>query len=123
MILSGGRSFPLRGAQSWAVGRGAGCAVALDSRSVSRLHALLQLREDGAMSLIDLGSRNGSFVNNRRITVPVVLNDGDSVVFGDLELLFRDPRAGKGKAELGQSRVRATLPRSRCALKHWRLSW
>jgi adenylate cyclase len=64
----------------------------LDSRSVSRLHALVQLREGGAISLVDLGSRNGSFVNNRRVSVPVVLSDRDSLVFGDQEFVFRNPQ-------------------------------
>jgi len=64
----------------------------LDSRSVSRLHALVQLREGGAISLVDLGSRNGSFVNRRRVSVPVVLSDKDSLVFGDQEFVFRNPQ-------------------------------
>ena len=36
-------------------------------------------------------SRNGSFVNSRRVSVPVVLNDKDSLIFGDQQLLFRNP--------------------------------
>jgi adenylate cyclase len=64
----------------------------LDSRSVSRLHALVQLREGGAISLVDLGSRNGSFVNNRRVSIPVVLSDRDALVFGDQEFVFRNPQ-------------------------------
>ena len=62
----------------------------LDSRSVSRLHALIQRRDAGDFCLVDLGSRNGSFVNNRRVAVPVVLNDKDSLIFGDQQLLFRN---------------------------------
>ena len=85
------RRFPLVDGQSWAIGRGDGCAVMLDSRSVSRLHALIQRRDAGDYSLVDLGSRNGSFVNGRRVSVPVVLNDSDHLVFGDQELLFRQP--------------------------------
>ncbi len=77
--------------QSWAIGRGDGCAVMLDSRSVSRLHALIQKRDTGDFSLVDLGSRNGSFVNSHRVTVPVVLNDKDRMLFGDQELLFHNP--------------------------------
>ena len=76
------------GGQSWAIGRGDGCAVLLDSRSVSRLHALIQRREAGDYSLVDLGSRNGSFVNGRRVSLPTVLNDQDRIVFGDQELIF-----------------------------------
>jgi len=84
-----GRRFPLAGGQSWAIGRGDGCAVVLDSRSVSRLHALIQRREAGDFSLVDLGSRNGSFVNGRRVSLPTVLNDRDRLVFGDQELVFQ----------------------------------
>lgn len=101
LILSaGGRRFPLRNGQSWAIGRGDGCAVMLDSRSVSRLHALVQLREGGAISLVDLGSRNGSFVNNRRVSIPVILNDRDSLVFGDQEFVFRHPQARDAETDM-----------------------
>jgi len=63
----------------------------LDSRSVSRLHALIQKRDTGDFSLVDLGSRNGSFVNSHRVTIPVVLKDRDRLVFGDQELFFHNP--------------------------------
>jgi len=88
---SAGRRFPLADGQSWAIGRGDGCAVMLDSRSVSRLHALIQRRDAGDFSVVDLGSRNGSFLNNRRVSVPQVLNDGDRLTFGDQELRFCYP--------------------------------
>lgn len=88
---SNGRQFPLGDGQSWAIGRGDGCAVLLDSRSVSRLHALIQRKDGGELALVDLGSRNGSFVNGSRVSFPVVLSDNDRLVFGDQELLFRNP--------------------------------
>jgi adenylate cyclase len=65
----------------------------LDSRSVSRLHALIQRKDAGDYSLVDLGSRNGSFVNNRRVSLPVPLNHEDRLVFGDQELLFQNTAA------------------------------
>jgi adenylate cyclase len=88
---STGRRFPLGEGQSWAIGRGDGCAVLLDSRSVSRLHALIQRKDGGELALVDLGSRNGSFVNGTRVSFPVVLNDKDKLVFGDQQLVFRNP--------------------------------
>jgi len=91
VLEASGRQFRLADGQSWAIGRGDGCAVMLDSRSVSRLHALIQRRDAGDFSLVDLGSRNGSFVNSRRVSVPVVLNDRDRLVFGDQELQFHNP--------------------------------
>lgn len=94
MLESSGRRYALAQGQSWAIGRGDGCAVMLDNRSVSRLHALIQRRETGDFSLVDLGSRNGSFVNSRRVSVPVVLNDEDVLVFGDQQLAFRQAVRG-----------------------------
>jgi len=64
--------------------------VLLDSRSVSRLHALIQRRDAGDYYLVDLGSRNGSFVNGRRVSVPARLTDQDKLVFADVELVFRN---------------------------------
>jgi adenylate cyclase len=90
LLQSRGRRFPLTGGQSWAIGRGDGCAVLLDSRSVSRLHALIQRREAGDFSLVDLGSRNGSFVNGRRVSLPTVLSHHDRLLFGDQELVFEN---------------------------------
>jgi len=58
---------------------------------VSRLHALIQRKDGGDLALVDLGSRNGSFVNGSRVSFPLVLKDKDRLVFGDQELLFRNP--------------------------------
>jgi adenylate cyclase len=86
------------------VGRGEGCGVLLDSRSVSRLHALIQRRDAGDFYLVDLGSRNGSFVNGRRVSIPASLHDRDLLVFADVELVFRNPSNPKDRpAEPGGS--------------------
>jgi adenylate cyclase len=91
LSVSNNRRFPLGEGQSWAIGRGDGCAVLLDSRSVSRLHALIQRKDTGDLALVDLGSRNGSFLNGKRVSFPVALNDKDQLVFGDQELTFIHP--------------------------------
>jgi adenylate cyclase len=91
LLEAGGRRFPLSDGQSWAIGRGDGCAVMLESRSVSRLHALIQRKDAGDLALVDLGSRNGSFINHKRVSFPVLLNDNDRLLFGDQKLTFRNP--------------------------------
>ena len=93
-----GRRFPLNAGQSWTIGRGDGSAVMLDSRSVSRIHALIQRRGGGDYSLVDLGSRNGCFVNGQRVSLPRILADGDRLAFGDQELLFRSTRPRPSEA-------------------------
>jgi adenylate cyclase len=47
--------------------------------------------ETGEFYLIDLGSRNGSFVNGRRVSIPVTLHNGDRLTFGQTELEFYCP--------------------------------
>src|SRR3982751_2241254 len=91
MVESSGRRFSLGAGQSWAIGRGDGCAVMLDSRSVSRLHALIQRRDAGDLALVDLGSRNGSFLNGKRVSFPVALKNKDRLVIGDQELVYMNP--------------------------------
>ena len=47
------------------IGRSAGNAVRLDDASVSRLHSSLSLRGDGNVVIADVGSANGTFVNEQ----------------------------------------------------------
>jgi adenylate cyclase len=100
LLEPAGRRFPLNAGQSWTIGRGDGSAVMLDSRSVSRLHALVQRRDGGDYSLVDLGSRNGCFVNGQRVSLPRILCDGDRLAFGDQELLFHTARRRPPEAVL-----------------------
>jgi adenylate cyclase len=90
LLLPGGETcVSLDSGQSWTIGRGKGCEVALESNSVSRLHALIQRREPAEYYLVDLGSRNGSFVNGHRVSFPVRLRDNDRLEFGEKLLIFR----------------------------------
>lgn len=52
---------------------------------------MLQRIETGEFYLIDMGSRNGSFVNGRRVSVPVTLQNGDRLTFGQTDLDFYAP--------------------------------
>ena len=52
---------------------------------------MLQCMDTGEFYLIDLGSRNGSFVNGRRVSIPVTLRNGDHLTFGQTELDFYCP--------------------------------
>ena len=45
------------------------------------------------MVLIDLGSTNGTLLNDERVLAPVELRDGDCVSIGDVELLYHDPES------------------------------
>ncbi|MGA2619194.1 MAG: adenylate/guanylate cyclase domain-containing protein [Thermoguttaceae bacterium] len=59
------------------IGRGPECDVILNEEGVSRRHALIRRAGDG-WTIIDQGSRNGTYVNQRRI-VEQPLADGDRI--------------------------------------------
>lgn len=52
---------------------------------------MLQSMDNGEFYLIDLGSRNGTFLNGRRVSIPVILHGGDRLAFGDSEMEFYCP--------------------------------
>jgi DNA-binding winged helix-turn-helix (wHTH) protein len=63
------------------LGREAGLAVRIDRPGVSRRHACIRV-EGGRATLTDLGSKNGTFVGERRVAAPTLLHDGDEVRLG-----------------------------------------
>ena len=75
------------------LGRAGQLAVA-DAR-VSRRHAIIR-RQGSGYILEDLGSSNGTYANERRITAPVLLSHGDLVRLGACRMHFL--AAGVGQA-------------------------
>jgi Kae1-associated kinase Bud32 len=57
-------------------------------QGVSRLHASVHVDQDKIVTLVDLGSTNGSWVNGIKVEphMPVVLNNGDIIALGKLIL-------------------------------------
>jgi DNA-binding winged helix-turn-helix (wHTH) protein len=81
------RQIGLRGAEHL-VGRDPHAQVWLDDSTVSRRHARLTIDGD-RISVEDLGSKNGTFVQGTRIDAPTTLADGDHLRFGSVEVTFR----------------------------------
>lgn len=72
----------------YSVGRSSKNDITLPDLSLSRNHAELRPAGEGRWQIVDLGSKNGTFVNNGQVTGPTPLAEGDRVVLGDTELLF-----------------------------------
>jgi DNA-binding winged helix-turn-helix (wHTH) protein len=86
-LFCGTREFPLANGEH-IVGREVDATVRLDSTKVSRRHAKVVVSNTAAV-LIDLGSKNGSFVGGVRVTGPTTLKSGDEVRVGPFALIFR----------------------------------
>ena len=69
------------------VGRNASCQLSLDDPLVSRRHATFNVLAD-AVTVEDLGSRNGVSVNGERITGRILLRPGDRIQIGSQEMVL-----------------------------------
>ncbi|MDX2272237.1 MAG: adenylate/guanylate cyclase domain-containing protein [Cyanobacteriota bacterium] len=78
----------LAGSTAWTLGRDKDNSIVLKDTSISRHHAILQYLDSSSIYLIDLGSTNGSFVNQRRVSIPTLLQDGDQLTLGVSEIEF-----------------------------------
>jgi adenylate cyclase len=57
---------------------------------VSRQHAIIRCHNGWQYQLIDLGSRNGTYVNDQRVVMPVVLTDGARIRIADNQMVFSE---------------------------------
>lgn len=74
-----------------AIGKAAHNHVVLPDPTVSNTHAILIAR-GGGYSIVDLGSRNGTFVNSERLGSQAhTLRHGDKILLGKTVLTFRNP--------------------------------
>lgn len=70
------------------LGRDLGADVSIDAVGVSRRHAAIEVA-DAVVTLRDLSSKNGTFVEGMRVTGPVRLRDNVEVRLGAVLLHFR----------------------------------
>src|SRR5690606_22172249 len=67
------------------IGRVQGNDVILPKGNVSKRHARIVLK-DGKFIIVDLKSTNGTYVNGRKITSPLVVKENDKIYIGDFIL-------------------------------------
>jgi two-component system, cell cycle response regulator len=70
-------------------GRNPDNTIALEFQGISRAHFQIQLSADSQKAVVkDLGSSNGTFVNNTKIEGPVELRRGDMIKIGSIALKY-----------------------------------
>ena len=75
------------------IGRVQGNDIILPKGNVSKRHSRIVLK-DNRFIVVDLKSTNGTYVNGRKITSPLVVKPGDKVYIGDFILTVEDMGAG-----------------------------
>lgn len=93
------------------VGRGSAADLRIDDPGVSRRHAEFHVQPTSAgphLTVVDLGSTNGTIVNGRRVD-SAVLGDGATVQLGSTSIVVRlarpQPPAGPGWSPTGDGQL------------------
>src|SRR5438105_3410390 len=103
-IVFRGRELPLREGVN-TLGRDASADVQIDDHTVSRKHAAITVRADGA-TIEDLESKNGTFLDGVRLNGSAPLHEAQTIVLGDASLVFRRSPGGS-TVTISRSRSRA----------------
>jgi|SRR5690349_4570889 len=85
------------------IGRRSDCAVAIEHPSVSRVHAKLDILRN-ALRIADLRSKNGTFLEGRKISGEVELLDRCELVIGEVSLKL-------ARLDTGDASTQTTPPR------------
>lgn len=84
----GGRVSTHRLSGTVEIGRAKSCAIRPEDTYISQEHARISNR-NGSWVLEDLGSTNGTYLNQRRVTVPTEISAGDRIRVGKTVLEVR----------------------------------
>lgn len=95
------RFASLAGGEEFDIGRGESCGLVLSDSSVSRHHATVRCDDEGEVTITDLGSTNGTAVNDDQVRGRAMLRPGDHLEIGAvslrLDLLGLDELAHLGR--------------------------
>jgi serine/threonine protein kinase len=101
--------FPLT-KDDMVIGRNPASDIVLSSEKVSRTHARVTRRPDGTYTITDLGSANGTWLNNERLApnVPTNWTPGQTIRVGDFQITLQ--LASGAQAVKRTSEIAAPVP-------------
>ncbi len=87
------------------MGRSSKNSVVLTEECISRRHALIHEQQQNEFWIVDLGSSNGTYVNNARLSQPTRLKSGDEIMAGSARFIFQQnpAQAVPGYDSVGQT--------------------
>jgi hypothetical protein len=87
------------------IGRLASAHLCLEDDKISRIHSIIEVAPDGAISIIDMGSAEGTFVNGKKVSRGA-LRTGDQITLGGLRIeLAPDANAAVNEAAPATNRA------------------
>ncbi len=90
LVSVSGSRFPLRRGHSYVLGRGTECDLVIQDLASSRCHATLTVAQDSdEVSIDDMDSRNGTYLNGRPLGAATVVPDGGRLRIGATIYLFQ----------------------------------
>jgi len=95
------------GDQPLVIGRDPACDLMIENVGVSRQHAQVEKQGDDYV-IRDLGSQNGTFVNEERID-SYVLQSGDRVFIGKHQLLFEPGAVPARSGAVSEQQIQVTM--------------
>ena len=78
------------------MGRAPRADFVVDAALVSRVHCRFTLTDTDELELEDLGSTNGTFVNDRKVS-KVLLSDGDTLTIGRVHFVVNAAAGSPGR--------------------------
>ncbi|HVT26620.1 MAG TPA: FHA domain-containing protein [Lacipirellulaceae bacterium] len=118
VVLAGakeGLEIPLK-KDKFLIGRAKECALRAGSEAISRRHCAIIHREN-SWTVRDLGSRNGTYVNDERITKEVPLKDGDELRVGPLKFRVIAEETKEKNATVAEAAPKTTKQRRQPPVK------
>jgi len=86
-LVLGPREWPLSEGPNL-IGRDRDCAIRIDSATISRHHVRIVVTS-AETTVEDLGSKNGTHLNGRRVTQRIALKDSDQIQVGSVTITYR----------------------------------
>jgi predicted component of type VI protein secretion system len=118
VVLAGaklGLEIPLK-KEKFLIGRAKECALRAGSEAISRRHCAI-VRSNGQVTVRDLGSRNGTYVNDERIAKEVPLGVGDELRVGPLKFRIAAMSSAPAAEAAGSMPSREAKPGKQPAAK------
>ena len=91
------------------IGRLSSAHLVLDDERVSRIHSVIEVAPDGAVSVIDMGSAEGTFVNGRKVSRGAI-KAGDNITVGGMRIVVEGPEGAAEEPALAVATPAAHAP-------------